>query len=143
VTTTIGMYTILHKILEYCIAKFRETREEWPLLTVENKVNGDSKRTNERGPFLVGSLGLSCRYKRFLFCLDCSSRPQYKILFSSPYTISKPLSPQPSKLDRQPCWVACLLVCVSGLYLSYFLSWLYCILHGCTARYLTGIHGCA
>jgi hypothetical protein len=32
----------------------------------------------------------------------------------SPYTISIPLSPSPSKLGRQPCWAACLLVCVSG-----------------------------
>jgi hypothetical protein len=36
----------------------RETREGWPLLTVDSEVNGDIKRTNERGPFLVGSLGL-------------------------------------------------------------------------------------
>ncbi len=28
----------------------RETREGWPLLTVETGVNGDSKSTNERGP---------------------------------------------------------------------------------------------
>jgi hypothetical protein len=33
----------------------RETRDRWPLLTVETEVNGDSKSTNERGPFLVGS----------------------------------------------------------------------------------------
>ncbi len=31
----------------------RETREGWTLLTVETKVNGDSKSTNERGPSLV------------------------------------------------------------------------------------------
>jgi hypothetical protein len=37
----------------------------WPLLTVETEVNGDSKRTNERGPSLVGSLASSCRYSRF------------------------------------------------------------------------------
>ncbi len=35
-------------------------------------------------------------------------------IFSSPYAISIHLSPSPSKLGRQPCWVACLLVCVSG-----------------------------
>jgi hypothetical protein len=34
----------------------RETREGWPLLTVENEVDGDSKSTNERGPSLVSSL---------------------------------------------------------------------------------------
>ncbi len=39
------------------------------LLTIETEVNGDSKRTNERGPSFVGSLGLPYRYKRFLFCL--------------------------------------------------------------------------
>jgi hypothetical protein len=32
----------------------------------------DSKSTNERGPSLVGSFGLSCRHKRFLFCLGYS-----------------------------------------------------------------------
>jgi hypothetical protein len=37
----------------------RETRERWPLLTVEAEVNGDSKSTNERGPSLVGSLGVA------------------------------------------------------------------------------------
>ncbi len=29
-------------------------------------------------------------------------------------SISIPLSPSPSKPGRQPCWVGCLLVCVSG-----------------------------
>ncbi len=52
-----------------------------PMLTLETEVNGDSKKTNERGPFLVGSLGLSCRYKRFLICLGCSSPPSKKIFF--------------------------------------------------------------
>jgi hypothetical protein len=74
----------------------RETREGWPLLTFESEVNGDSKRTNERGSFLVGSLGLSCQYKRFLSCLGCSSRSGYKIFFFSSYTISIPLSPSPN-----------------------------------------------
>ncbi len=36
-----------------------ETREGWPLLTVEIEMIGDIKRTSERGPFLVGSL--ACR----------------------------------------------------------------------------------
>jgi hypothetical protein len=40
-------------------------------------------RTNEKGSFLVGSLGSSCRYKKFMFCLGCSSRPS---IISSPYT---------------------------------------------------------
>ncbi len=58
-----------------------ETIEGWPLLTVETEVNGDSKRTNVRGPSLVGSLGMLCRYKIFLFCLDCSSQPSTKYYF--------------------------------------------------------------
>ncbi len=37
---------------------------------------------------------------------------QYKIFLSSPYTISMPLPPSPSKLGRQPYRVACLFVCV-------------------------------
>ncbi len=32
----------------------RETREGWPLLTVEAEVNGDSRSTNERGPSFLG-----------------------------------------------------------------------------------------
>jgi hypothetical protein len=32
----------------------RETREGWPLLTVETEANGDSKNTNERGGWFVG-----------------------------------------------------------------------------------------
>ncbi len=52
-----------------------------PLLTVETEMNGDAKRTNERVPFLVGSLDLSCRHKRFFFCLGCSSRPSTKYFF--------------------------------------------------------------
>ncbi len=58
----------------------RENREGWPLLTIETGVNGDSKSTNERGPSLVGSLGLSCRYERF-FVLIALVHP---IFFSSP-----------------------------------------------------------
>ncbi len=42
-----------------------------------------------------------------------------KIFVSSPFTISITLSLSPSKLDRQPCWVACLLVCVSGPQVSF------------------------
>jgi hypothetical protein len=47
------------------------------------KLNGDSQSTNERVPFLVGSFGLSCQHKRFLFCLalGCSSWPSTKIFF--------------------------------------------------------------
>jgi hypothetical protein len=83
-------------------------------LTIETEVNGDSKRTNERGPFLVGSLGLLCQYKRFLSALAALVGP-VKNFFSLPYTISIALSPSHSKLGRQLCWVACLLVGVSGI----------------------------
>jgi hypothetical protein len=48
------------------------------LLTVETEVIGKSKNTNERGPSLVGSLGLSGWCKRILSCLGCSSRPSTK-----------------------------------------------------------------
>jgi hypothetical protein len=47
------------------------TREGLPLLTVEIEANGDFERTNERGPFLVGSLALVCLLRIFLFCLGC------------------------------------------------------------------------
>jgi hypothetical protein len=40
--------------------QIRETREGWPLLSVENYTNGDSKSTNELGPSLVDSLDFSC-----------------------------------------------------------------------------------
>jgi hypothetical protein len=42
-----------------------ETREGWPLLTVETEANGDLWSTNERGPSLVGSMGSSCGHKSF------------------------------------------------------------------------------
>jgi hypothetical protein len=48
------------------------------LLTFKTEVNGDLKITKERGPYLVSSLGLSCR---FLFSLGCSSRPNTKYFF--------------------------------------------------------------
>jgi hypothetical protein len=53
----------------------RETREGWPLLTVETEANRDSHSTNERGPSLVGLLGSSCRYTRLLPCPGCSGQP--------------------------------------------------------------------
>ncbi len=38
--------------------RVRETRDGWPLLTVETEVNGDSKSTNERGPYFGWFVGL-------------------------------------------------------------------------------------
>ncbi len=40
----------------------------WPLLTVETEANGDSWSTYVKGPSLIGSLGSSCRYNKFLSC---------------------------------------------------------------------------
>ncbi len=57
------------------------TRKGWSLLTFETEVNGDSKGINERSPSLDGSLGLSCRYERFLFCIGRPSRPSSKYFF--------------------------------------------------------------
>jgi hypothetical protein len=61
---------------------------------------------------VLGSLGSSCQYKRFLSCLGRSSQPR---TISSAYTISLHLIPSPSKLGRQSCRVAYLLICVSAL----------------------------
>jgi hypothetical protein len=55
------------------------------MLTVETKVNRDSKSTNERGPSLVGSLDLSC--------LGCNSRPSTKYLFHCTNTVFQFLVP--------------------------------------------------
>ncbi len=38
------------------------------------------------GPSVVGSLGSSCRYKRFLSCLGCSNQNSTKYFFSLPHT---------------------------------------------------------
>ncbi len=35
----------------------------------------------KQGPSLIGSLGLSCRYKRLVFSFSCSSRPSTKYFF--------------------------------------------------------------
>ncbi len=88
----------------------RETREGWPLLNVETEVNGDSKRANKRVPLLVGSLKLFVLVQEIFVLPWLQYSALYRIFLSSPYTISIPLSPLPSKLGREPCWVACLLV---------------------------------
>jgi hypothetical protein len=49
-------------------------------------VNVDSKSTNEKGPFLVGLLGLSCRYKIFGSAFAALVGPVQNI-FSSSYTV--------------------------------------------------------
>ncbi len=80
----------------------RETREGWPLLNVETEVNGDSKSTNKGVlPWLVR---WACRASTRYICSASAA------LIGPVDTISMLLSPSPSKLGRQPCWVACLLV---------------------------------
>ncbi len=66
----------------------RETREGWPLLTVETEANGDSWSTNDRDPsFWLVRWAHLCRYNRFLSSLGCSSRPstKYFLKFIFPY----------------------------------------------------------
>jgi hypothetical protein len=73
--------------------------------SVETKVNGDSKSTNESGPSLVGSLGLPCRYKRFSSWLGCSSRPNSKLFFRTVHYFYSFVTIAHSKLGtvgRQP-----------------------------------------
>ncbi len=67
-------YIYTNPISSLCLPKRDYSREWLSLLTVETEANGDSKSTNEKGPCLVCSLFLSYRFKRFLFCLGCSSR---------------------------------------------------------------------
>jgi hypothetical protein len=63
VPSTVFQYLLLQCSMHLVLS--RGTREGWPLMTVELWKLGE----NERGPSSVGSLGLSCRYKRFLSCL--------------------------------------------------------------------------
>jgi hypothetical protein len=65
----------------------REAREGWPLPTVETQINGDSKSTNERGKSLVGSLDLLLPLQEIFLLPGLLKSAQYKIFFSSPYTI--------------------------------------------------------
>ncbi len=54
----------------------------------------------------------------FLSCVGCSSRPSTKYFFITIHYFTS-LSPSPSKLGRQSCWVAGLLICVSVPNTSY------------------------
>ncbi len=98
----------------------RETSEGWPLLTeVKTEVNGDLKSANKRNSFLVGSWGCQAGTRCLFLWLSCSSRPNTNIFFPHG-TLFQFLcahqghwSPSPSKLARQPYWVAYLLLCIS------------------------------
>jgi hypothetical protein len=54
----------------------------------------------------------------FRSIIECGIREGWPLLtvetVTAHYSISLYLSPTPSKLDRQACQVACLLICVSG-----------------------------
>jgi len=55
-------------------------------------------------PWLVSSLALSCRYKRFLFWLQwlgCDCQPSRKYFFLTVHRILNPLSPSSSKLGTR------------------------------------------
>ena len=53
---------------KFLIVLTGETREWWPLLTVETEVNGDSKSTNEWDPYLVGwFVGLVVQVQEIFF----------------------------------------------------------------------------
>ncbi len=80
------LWSFVHSVLSmpdpHNLVEHRETREGWPLLTPEANGNFWSTCTTyERGPSFVGSLGSSCRYKRFLSCLRCTSQPSTKYFF--------------------------------------------------------------
>ncbi len=77
-------------------------RDGRPLLTVETEVNGDSKRTNYRGPSLVSSLDSSCRYNRFLSCFGCSSQPSANYYFPHFFTLLVPIARQPISVSDKP-----------------------------------------
>jgi hypothetical protein len=82
------------------------SRDGWPLLTVETEVNGDSKSSNDRCPSLVSlisSLGLSCKYERFLFCLGCPSRPCTKYLFPNAQQAGQWQVAVPGRLSLSLC----------------------------------------
>ncbi len=53
----------------------KETREGWPLLTVETEVNGDSKRTNEKWSCLGWFVKLVSPVQNSFVLPCCSSQP--------------------------------------------------------------------
>jgi hypothetical protein len=78
----------------YDYVSTKKTREGWPLPTFETETNGDSRSTHGRGPFLVGSLGSSCWYKRFLSCFGCSCQPSTKYCTSHYFYSFVPITQQ-------------------------------------------------
>jgi hypothetical protein len=60
---------------------YRDAREGWPLLTVETEVDGDSKRTNDRDPSLIGSFGLVVPVQEIFVALAPPVSPVQNIIF--------------------------------------------------------------
>ncbi len=89
-------------------------REGWPLLIVETEVNGESKSTMKGVlPWLV-RWAYRAGIRNFCSALPFLVGPVQNIFFLTVHS-TIPLSPSPSNLGRQSCWVACFLVCVSGV----------------------------
>jgi hypothetical protein len=87
------------------------------MLTVETEVNMGTQRgqMKERGPYFGWFAGLVVPVQEILFCLGCSNRPSTNFFILSVHYFKSFVPISSSKLGRQPCWVACLLMCVSGL----------------------------
>jgi hypothetical protein len=95
----------------------RETREGWPLQTVKTEPM-EAYGEQIKGVFL-NLVCLACRVgTRDLHPGVTALVSPVQIFFSLPHTFSLYVSPhRPATwaVGRQSCWVACLLVCVSGL----------------------------
>jgi hypothetical protein len=63
---------------------------------------------------LLWFVGLVVQVEEIFILPLVLSSAQNKIFFFSPHTFSLYMSPSPSKLGRQSCRVAFLLICVSG-----------------------------
>ncbi len=72
------LYQQRSSIFFFSVVQTRETREGWPLLTVEIEVYGDSKSTNER--LVRWDCHTGTRDCCFL-CLGCSTVPVQNIFF--------------------------------------------------------------
>ncbi len=86
----------------------RETREGWPLLTVESEANGDSRSTGTHIKGVLQNLfvGHVMPVQEFFLLPWMRLSAQYKIFFlhcTLPFSIN--FSPSPRKLDRQLCRV--------------------------------------
>ncbi len=94
----------------------KATREWWSLLTVGPNWGEWGLREYKWKGVLSWLVRWACRAStRDFFPALAGLVGPVQNTFSSPFTFLISLSPSPSKLGRQPCWVACLLVCVSVL----------------------------